>query len=80
MSPAYSTLVSKLVPENMRGMAYGLFQSSIGLFSLPAPWLAAQLWTNINPRLPFAISGAAVLLIIVPVWIKFKAGRIESIE
>ena len=71
MSPAYNTLVSKVVPENMRGMAFGLFQSSIGLISLPAPWLGGQLWTNFNPRLPFAISAVASLGVILPVWLKF---------
>jgi MFS family permease len=72
LSPAYNSLVSKVVPENMRGVAFGMFQSSIGLVSLPAPWLGAQLWTRINPRLPFAISAAAGLAIILPVWLKFK--------
>jgi MFS family permease len=75
MSPAYNTLVSKVVPENMRGMAFGLFQSSIGLVSLPAPWLGAQLWTRFNPRLPFAISAAAALGVILPVWLKFRRPR-----
>jgi MFS family permease len=72
MDPAYNALITKIVPENMRGMAFGLFRSSIGVFSLAAPWLGARLWTAFNPRLPFALTAAALLIIILPVWIKFR--------
>jgi MFS family permease len=72
MDPAYNTLITKIVPENMRGMAFGLLRSSIGLFSLAAPWLGARLWTAFSPRLPFALTAAALLVIILPVWIKFR--------
>ncbi len=69
--PAYDTLVSKAVPERLRGIAFGLFQTSLGLLSLPAPWLGAQLWERVSPRMPFLITGAAALVVIVPVYFKF---------
>lgn len=78
MSPAYNALTSKIVPEEQRGMAFGLLQSSIGIISLPAPWLGAQLWTAFSPRLPFAITAGAALLTIIPVWLKFKLPKIPS--
>ena len=71
MSPAYNALVSKVVPERMRGIAYGLFQSSIGIISLPAPWLGAQLWTRFSPRLPFGLTAGALLVTTIPAWLKF---------
>jgi len=44
LSPAYQSLVSKVVPQKMLGTFTGLFRSSIGLISLPAPYLGARLW------------------------------------
>lgn len=64
-------LVSKAVPERLRGIAFGLFQTSLGVISLPAPWLGAQLWARVSPRLPFAITAAAALLAVVPAYFKF---------
>ena len=75
MGPAYQSLISKAVPREVRGTAYGLFSTSLGLVSLPAPWLGAQLWERFSPRAPFTITAAAALLSIVPVWLKFKLPR-----
>ena len=74
LSPAYQSLVSKAVPEKIRGTAFGLFRTSLGLISLPAPAIGAQLWERANPQLPFAITAWASLLSIIPVWLKFKNG------
>ena len=72
MSPAYNSLISKAVPEKLRGTAFGLFGTSLGLVSLPAPWAGAQLWERYNPRLPFYITGLAALGSAIPAWFKFK--------
>ncbi len=72
MHPAYDALIAKVVPERMRGLVFGLFATSLGLLSLPAPWLGGLLWERFSPRLPFAITVVAVLLSIIPVWFKFK--------
>jgi MFS family permease len=72
MSPAYNSLISKAVPEKMRGTAFGLFGTSLGLVSLPAPWLGAQLWERYSPRMPFYVTGLAALLSAIPAWFKFK--------
>ena len=44
LSPAYQSLVSKVVPQKMLGTFTGLFRSSLGLISLPATYLGARLW------------------------------------
>lgn len=82
MAPAYQSLTSKAVPEKLRGTAFGLIGSSLGLFSLPAPWVGGQLWERVNPRFPFQITAGVVLLSIIPVWFKFKlpAKPTESID
>ena len=71
-TPAYQSLISKVVPENLRGTAFGLFSTSLGILSLPAPWIGAQLWDRFSPQFPFTITAVALLLSIIPIWIKFR--------
>lgn len=72
MSPAYQSLTSKAVPEKLRGTAFGLLHSSLGLFSLPAPAVGARLWDRYGPQTPFKITAGIALLTIIPAWFKFK--------
>jgi len=72
MSPAYSSLISKAVPEKLRGTAFGLFGTSLGLVSLPAPAIGAQMWEKYGPRMPFYVTGLAALISAIPAWFKFK--------
>ena len=53
-------------------MAFGLFSTSLGIISLPAPWIGAQLWDKVSPQFPFTITAIALLLSIIPIWLKFK--------
>lgn len=72
LSPAYQSLISKVVPQKMLGTFTGLFRSSLGLISLPAPFIGARLWESFSPQVPFMITAIASLLSIIPVWFKFK--------
>jgi DHA1 family multidrug resistance protein-like MFS transporter len=72
LSPAYQSLISKAVPQNTLGAFNGLFYGSMGLLSLPAPFLGAWIWERFNPRVPFMITAWVVLLSVVPIWLKFK--------
>jgi len=72
LSPAYQSLISKVVPRKMLGTFTGLFRSSLGLLSLPAPYIGARLWENFSPQLPFIITAIASLLSVIPTWFKFK--------
>lgn len=82
MSPAYQSLISKAVPGKMRGTAFGFFQTSLGVVSLPAPWIGAQLWERVSPRFNFTLTAWLGLLSIIPVWFKFKLpdkdGQVDS--
>lgn len=71
LMPAYDSLVSKVVPEDRRGLAYGLFGTSLGLLSLPFPWIGAQLWERIAPQAPFWVTVAASVISIPIAWSKF---------
>jgi MFS family permease len=79
LSPAYQSLISKVVPQKMLGTFTGLFHGSLGLISLPAPFIGAKLWENFNPQVPFMITAVAALLSVIPTWFKFKVpeGRLE---
>jgi MFS family permease len=75
LGPAYLSLISKAVPKKMMGTFSGVFNSSRGFISLPAPWLGAQLWEKISPQTPFIVTSVAALLITVPIYFKFKAPK-----
>lgn len=71
-TPAYQSLISKAVPANLRGVAFGLFSTSLGLVSLPAPAIGGYLWENVSPQFPFLLTAIASMLSAIPVWLKFK--------
>ena len=73
LGPAYQSLITKVVPNKMLGTFSGVFHSSRGLIALPAPWLGAQLWERVSPQTPFIVTAAASLIILVPIYFKFKA-------
>jgi MFS family permease len=62
IGPAYSSLTSKVVPEKNRGLAYGFLNTSIGVLSLPAPWLGAKLWESLGPQVPYLVTAVAMLI------------------
>lgn len=72
MSPAYQSLLSKVLPQKLRGTGFGLVQSGLGLFSLPAPAIGAKLYSSVAPVTPFRITAWASMLAIIPVIFKFK--------
>ena len=78
-TPAYQSLISKAVPQRLRGVAFGLFSTSLGLVSLPAPLIGGYLWEKVNPQFPFLLTAFISLLSIIPVWFKFKVvGDVEA--
>jgi MFS family permease len=72
LMPAYESLISKVVPETKRGMAFGFFGTTLGILSLPMPWIGAQLWERFSPRTPFWFAVAANIISIPIAWFKFK--------
>jgi MFS family permease len=80
LGPPFQSLISKAVPPNLLGTFSGVFHSSMGFISLPAPWIGAQLWERVSPQTPFIVTTAAALLIIVPIYFKFRlTGKDEHI-
>jgi MFS family permease len=80
LDPAYNSLISKAVPLRLRGTAFGLFSTSIGLVSLPAPYIGATLWERFAPQVPFYVPLVGTLLLLPVVWFKFRLPRASSSE
>jgi MFS family permease len=68
---AYGTanaLVADLVPENLRGTAYGTYHATIGILAFPASLIAGILWEGVGgwggfgPSAPFLFGGMLALL------------------
>ena len=76
--PAYDSLISKVVPENKRGLAFGFFGTSLGILSLPMPWIGAQLWEHFKPQTPFWITAAACAISVPIAWFKFILPKIQE--
>jgi MFS family permease len=70
MDPPIQSLISKGVPQSLRGMAYALITTSTGIVALPSPWIGGQLWQIFGPRAPFLFTVALGSLAIIPAWFR----------
>jgi MFS family permease len=68
---AYGTanaLIADLVPENLRGTAYGTYHATLGILAFPASliagvlWQGAGSWGGFGPSAPFLFGGALALI------------------
>lgn len=63
-----NAMVADLVPENLRGTAYGTYNAVIGLLAFPASFIAGILWQGIGtwggfgPSAPFLFGGSLSLI------------------
>ncbi len=72
VGPAYDSLISKVVPNHLRGVAFGLFSTSLGLISLPAPYIGSLLWNGISPIAPFLVNFVGIAIMLPVIWKKFR--------
>jgi MFS family permease len=77
LMPAYNSLISKVVPENKRVLAFGFFVTSLGILSLPMPWIGVQLWETFSPQTPFWVTALMCAITILIAWKKFVLPKIE---
>ena len=78
--PASQSLLSKAVPEEQRGIAFGLTLTSRGLVSLPAPYLGGLLWDRFNPKTPFLVTVIGCIGLSVVAFLKLKTPAKELIN
>ncbi len=63
-----NALVADLVPDNLRGTAYGTYNAVIGLLAFPSSFIAGILWQGIGnwngfgPSAPFLFGGSMALI------------------
>jgi len=63
-----NAMVADLVPEELRGTAYGTYNAVIGLLAFPASFIAGILWqglgswTGFGPSAPFLFGGSLALI------------------
>lgn len=68
-------MVADYVEEEVRGTAYGIFHTVVGIALLPASLLAGFLWDRISPEAPFYLGGtlsllSSLILLILPITAK----------
>ena len=73
----FDVLISRAVPAEQRGLAYGLFSTAQGFFSLPIPALGGWLFL-LGPSVPFTAAAAVSVLGAVLVLNKFPSGTISE--
>ncbi|MBI4252799.1 MFS transporter [Candidatus Uhrbacteria bacterium] len=54
--------VADMVPATHRGRAYGIYNTAIGLVSLPASFIAGLLWDRVSPSAPFLFGAVLAAL------------------
>jgi MFS family permease len=60
--------VADLVPENLRGRAYGIFYAAVGVAALPASIVFGLLWKRFGPRVAFLTGAALALVAAIALW------------
>lgn len=70
--PAYNALISKAVPNHLRGTAFGFFSTSLGVISLPSPYIGTWMWQTFGPKVPFYVPLIALIAMLPVAWFKFK--------
>jgi MFS family permease len=86
---AYGTskaMVADLVPEELRGTAYGTYNAVLGMIDLPASliagflWQGAGSWQGFGPSAPFLFGAGAALLaaVLMTVWLRSEKQGLKA--
>jgi MFS family permease len=59
------SLIARIVPDLNRGTAYGLYNASLGVMTLPANLIAGFLWDKVSPASLFYFGAACALAALV---------------
>ncbi len=68
--------VADMVNPDYRGRAYGIYNTTLGLVTLPSNFIAGLLWDRVNPTAPFFF-GAAMALIAICLLFLFYFSKIK---
>jgi DHA1 family multidrug resistance protein-like MFS transporter len=70
--PALDVLIARGVSKHLRGLAYAFVATSLGLISLPAPWIGSQIWVTFGPKAPFILTSILGILALIPAWLRLR--------
>jgi MFS family permease len=70
--------VADLVPERLRGRAYGIFHAVVGVAALPASVAFGILWKEFSPRIAFLTGSLVAFAAAVALWVATGAIRAAS--
>lgn len=77
-APAFNALISKVAPRHLRGLAFGLLSTTLGLFSLPAPYLGGLMWEKWSPFWPFIVNAVMLVITLPIIWVTIRPQRIQQ--
>jgi len=77
---AERALVADLVPESLRGRAYGVFHAAIGIAALPASLLFGFLWQRFGARAAFSTGAVVALVSALLLWTATSSIRRRRLE
>lgn len=70
--------VADMVSVDHRGRAYGIYNTAIGIISLPASLIAGILWDKVSPSAPFYFGGIISLCAVILLVLFLLFGRKEN--
>ena len=70
--PALDVLIARGVSQHLRGLAYAFVATSLGVISLPAPWIGSQIWIALGPKAPFILTSGLGILALIPAWLRLR--------
>ena len=71
--------VADLIDTENRGTAYGIYNTVLGLITLPASLIAGILWDKINPSAPFLFGSAVAWVSTILLFIFLRLYRIKTV-
>ncbi|AJY76412.1 MFS transporter [Paenibacillus beijingensis] len=63
--PAWNALIAQAIPKSERGAVWGFFLTIEGLGMVLGSIISGRLWDSFGPRMPFLVSGAALMTLFV---------------
>jgi len=78
--PAFDALVSKVAPAHLRGLAFGLLSTTLGLFSMPAPYIGGLMWQYLAPHWPFQVNALLLAILLPPLWFILHPSHIKQAQ
>lgn len=70
--------VADLVHPSVRGTAYGLFNTAVGISALPSSLIAGILWQKIGPAAPFVFGAALALMALIVLNLTVKRSEVRQ--